>query len=375
MAVIGISCRPSGVAEEADPGASAFPRATVRIAYVADLSVDDGPAHLAAAFQGITLAVADADEDGAPARAEVVEYDTEGDAARAAEVTGELAADADVVAVVVGPFTAMSEGGAASLARAGIPVLSLSTLGAPRGITGGSGWYRVVAPIREQARTIASHVRGMRAFESGLCLVGDGSSTSRALLRDVEEEARASRAVHISVPAGSDPTPAHVAAIVRAGCVPVWGGFTNAAAALAEALAAEGIHLVGADAMKSEAFLLDAGEAATGTVVSCACVDLTTDTALPAQRFVNRFQFEFGSPPDAYAAEGYDVGTVLASAIENGGPTRARVADALRAAEPFEGLATVYRFDSDGELAAVAQTVSLTRAEAGRWVALEPEDA
>jgi branched-chain amino acid transport system substrate-binding protein len=366
-----VGCSPSTTPGEPGPETAARAGGTAQIAYIADLSVDDDPARIAAASQGVELAVRDAQSDGAAVQVEVVEYDTEGDPARTAEIAGEIAAEPDVVAAVIGPFTVVPAEPAASLAGAGVPVVSLSAVGPSRATGEGPGWYRGVAVQELQARAIGAHIDALDTANGALCLAGDGTSISVGFLDRVSNATDAPDQAAFEIPPGSEPTSAQLHVIRRTGCVVVWGGFSETAVALADSIHSIGdTPMIGADTTKSQAFLLQAGVVADGTVVSCSCVDLTMSTSLRAQRFVNRFQFEFGSPPDAYAAEGYDAGAMILSAILGGDPTRAEVAGALSHAGPYEGLATTYRFGPDGELLPKAQVVQLSRARAGRWVPL-----
>lgn len=120
----------------------------------------------------------------------------------------------------------------------------------------------------------------------------------------------------------------------------------------ARAAGYEGFFM-GGDGFDNPEFIELAGEAGVGTFY--------TSTAGPAsifpaaQQFIEDYTAAFGEPPRPYAVEAYDSTAILldalARAIEAAGglPTRAQVAEAVRATENFEGLTGVVTFDDNGD--------------------------
>jgi branched-chain amino acid transport system substrate-binding protein len=147
-----------------------------------------------------------------------------------------------------------------------------------------------------------------------------------------------------------------------------WTGFGTAAAALRVGLTDGGlasVRVIGSDAMKTDGYLEDAGEAGDGTIVTCGCVDLTTSTELAAQVFIHDFQSEYGSAPGVFAAEGLDAGNLLLEALRSGPPTRDALRAAVTAVASFDGLARTYVF-ARGELA--GSRIALVEDQSQRWV-------
>ncbi len=162
--------------------------------------------------------------------------------------------------------------------------------------------------------------------------------------------------------------------IRRSACGTVaWTGFASSIASVRTALTQGGlasIDVVGADPMKADAYLSETDGAGDGTIVTCACADLASSTRPEAGRFIHDFQSRFGSPPGAFAAEGWDVGGMLIAAFATGATDRETVAAALAAAPPYEGLANTYRFSEEGELEPGSVRMHTYRAEGLRWVPL-----
>jgi branched-chain amino acid transport system substrate-binding protein len=162
-----------------------------------------------------------------------------------------------------------------------------------------------------------------------------------------------------------------VAQVRDTGCgTVVWAGSATAAASLRVAMSQAGlgaVHLVGSDAAKTDTYLTIAGPAGDGTVVSCPCADLSTSTALRAQVFVHDYQSEFGTPPAAFAAEGWDAGRMLVGAMIGGGTSRAGVRNAIDATDHYAGLANDYVFGTNGELVGGSAHVALWVDRGQRW--------
>jgi ABC-type amino acid transport substrate-binding protein len=166
--------------------------------------------------------------------------------------------------------------------------------------------------------------------------------------------------------------------IVQAGCGTVgWTGFAESAAQLRTALTEAdhaSISIIGSDALKADAYLVTTDGAGDGTVLTCGCVDLAASTRPEAGRFIHDFQSAYGSPPGAFAAEGWDVGGMLARAFGEGASDREAVAATLAGSPSYEGLANTYRFTGTGELAPGAIRIHTFRAEGLRWVGPPEED-
>lgn len=120
----------------------------------------------------------------------------------------------------------------------------------------------------------------------------------------------------------------------------------------ARAAGYEGIFL-GPDGFDSSEFAELAGDAGVGTYY-------TTVAAPPtfypdAAQYIEDYEETFGEQPQPFSAQAYDsMGIVLAAiaaaAEEAGGlPTRAQVAEAVRATENYEGITGTYTFDDNGD--------------------------
>ena len=358
-------------ARRADPGSD---RITVRVAYLGDYSLAEAASLVAPAYQGASLAAEQATEGGTlPADLEVVSYNTDGDPRKALEVAGEIAADAQIVGVIIAPFTTESPAVGEVLDAAGLPTISLSSQDPTLSDNGWTMWRRAVALGSAEIRALASFARGLPDARQGVCVAGDATPRAIALAKMAAGDLSGERVTRVGVPLSDVSAAGGAEAVRRAGCgVVLWTGYGIQAAALRTRLAASGasVDLLGTDAAKTDTYLAEAGRAADGTVVSCACVDVTTSARLEAQRFVNAFQFDIGTSPGPYAVEGWDTGNAFVRAVRSGALTRQEVSDELRNASRYAGLAGTYDYTKAGELAASSTTVRFYRAEGGRWIAI-----
>jgi ABC-type branched-subunit amino acid transport system substrate-binding protein len=239
------------------------------------------------------------------------------------------------------------------LADAGVPVLSLSD--GPRPRASDLVWRRFVAPAPAQADELAA--RATAATGGSVCVVSDGSPRANALASTVGRRLGA-RADRRAVDAVGD-------------CrTVVWTGGPSGAVTVRAALAADAILIV-SDAAKTAAYLEAALPGSDGTLAVCPCVEATTATDLRARRFVNGYQAATGLAPGVFAAEGWDVATLLselAAGAGDGPVDRAAYRAAIDGLTAVPGVGGGIFFDAQGEPVGAAGTAHTTVAAGRRWL-------
>ena len=323
------------------PGTSASPSPVehVNVAFIRDSSVPDGDEHALPALQGAELAFRTAviaDPDAVPI--DLVPVDVGEDPAALETIRS----DPLLVAAIVAPGVEVD-------VPAGIPVLSLSGLA-----SASEDGVRLVPPLATPARALARSVR------EAPCILSEDPPPDP--FGAVVARRSGERAEAIDV--------AEVAAVVSdRGCrTVVWVGGPDAAADAADALEDVPVRLVGGDRLLDHDFLAEASGSAEGARAFCPCTDVSTSTAFAARRFIQDYQSEFGSAPGAYAVEGWDAAHLVLRAARGAAATREEVAAWLGGVAAHDGLATTYRFGSDGELLDPDATVRVYRVVGGRWV-------
>ena len=109
------------------------------------------------------------------------------------------------------------------------------------------------------------------------------------------------------------------------------------------------VPMFGGDGLDTPELIAGAGGAAKGTFVGST---FRADDPRPeARAFQAAFLEEYGKPPDAEAAQGYDTVMVLAQAMREADSTAPDdVAAALRTMPPWSGVTGEYAFDDKGDL-------------------------
>jgi branched-chain amino acid transport system substrate-binding protein len=288
------------------------------------------------------------------------------------------------VAAVVAPFWSEPPEVASALAAAGIPTFSLSaespspwaTISAAPGtsaqLTGSPEelWRRFVPGQELQAARLTELIEWAagRNPVDPVCLFGDGSAYSNDLrgLIDIDLPGDVPRVL---------PAPTASVSAVRDGCsLEVWTGFPDTADELARALRDAGLAGTrafdfAADAMKT--VIPPTSPRGDGVVIgslTCPCADVTLDRNLAARRFVNLYQSDTGLAPGIYAAEGWDAGQILASALRGGVGDRAGMRSFVSDLRAHEGVSGSFEFDTAGEL--THPRVGVFVAEGTRWLPL-----
>ena len=366
--------------EPGDPGASpsvSRPQVNLKIAFLEDLSSGEAAVRSAPAFQGAKLAFDTAAlGDGLPVSVELISVDTGGDAATAATAAREIVSDPAFVGAIGAPSLTEREQSAAGdlLDRGGLATLTLSPLGPNLSSRGWTTWRRTVADVTMEGRAIAAFVDSVPSPRRGACVLGDGSSGSKSLLGAVAASTTSDVVLRWHTDATETRSLRVARAVSRARCgAVVWGGSSTVGGLVRRALHEAGarrISFVGGDAMKDPVYVAVAGRAGLGTVATCPCADLSTDTDLASQRFIQDYQADFGVPPGAFAAEAWDAAGMFVRAFQGGATSAQAVLGTVWGTETYRGLADTYVFQRDGELTRSSARVRLYRDEGGRWIPL-----
>ncbi len=154
-----------------------------------------------------------------------------------------------------------------------------------------------------------------------------------------------------------------------------YGGVTaNGGGLIRKQMSESGIGNVayfGADGIRNDQFLTDAGATADNVYATVAAVNAST---IPeAKKFLTDYQSQFNQPVGSYSAAGYTAAMVLIQAIAqsvkmDGGkfPTRAQVLDQIRSIKQFQSIMGPFAFDANGDT--TNKIISIWGAEKGTWV-------
>ncbi len=160
-----------------------------------------------------------------------------------------------------------------------------------------------------------------------------------------------------------------------------YGGTTSTGGGLVRKQMADAglgnIAYFGADGIRNDQFLTDAGSAANGSFATVATVNASQLPA--AQEFLKEYQQQFGQPVGSYSAAGYVAAMTIIEAVadamkENGGkvPTREQVLEQLRSGKIHHSIIGDFAFDASGDT--TNKIISIYGVKDGQWVFLEQKN-
>jgi ABC-type branched-subunit amino acid transport system substrate-binding protein len=321
-----------------------------KVAYLEDIGVPDHVELVSQAFLALTDRLQGS-------TFEVVELDASSPDA-AASAAEDVVDDPAFVAAVIAPFVTVAGSALRRLRHGGIPIVSLSSAPStvPQAESSASGegaWIRWVADRSSQAGLLAGLARESAAG-GRVCVATAGDpwseATGRAVLRALGPMAADLGGLQ------------EAEAATRTRCAAlVWSGYADDAVAVRRSVPAA-LPMVVTDGAQTASYLA-AAPVGTETLVGCPCVDLSASTALDAQRFLNSFQAANGLGPGVYAAEAWDLGSLIAQAP--GGDRRARLDAVFDDLRRYDGVAGIYRLGRGGD----GIGVHAARAVGSRWIA------
>jgi branched-chain amino acid transport system substrate-binding protein len=311
---------------------------------------------------GIELAVAEINaRGGVRGRAfEVIERDDEGQGTRAAEVAGEFVANPELVAVI-GHVNSGAMVAASRVYDGELPAVA-TTATSPE-LTGISRWvFRVISSDSANGIALARFAGTLGRRRAAIMY--ENNSYGRGLA-DAFQRAFAGEVVSVDpIPEGDTDLEPFVSYYARERADIVFAAGTDASglAVLREARR-QGFAaaFLGGDGWTG---IVSDTVAAQGAYVGAPFT--AEDPRAEAQAFVRAFRNKYGRVPDGNAALAYDATKLVARAIQEAGPSRARVRDWLANLDEkraFNGVTGAIRFQPDGD--PVGKSFVMTRVAGG----------
>ncbi len=316
-------------------------------------------------FQGAQLRFDELNEDPEfPAEITLKEGDTQGSPDNAPPVVEEVASDTETVAVVGPGFSGESAVSGDTYNDSGIPFITPSATGCGAGRRGlGLLVSRVIGNDAGQGGLGGQYVA--KELGATKLFVADDKSEYGQPLGDAVAEAAEAEGVEIvgrqGAAAGADDYSALISDVQASGAdVFYFGGYDADFAKIVKQAVEAGFKgtMMSGDGSVSDTFVESAGDSAEGVHLSIPS-DLGGD-------FAEQYNSEYGgdaSTVPVYAAEGYDVASLIGegikSAIEGGAEDAETIREGIKeyldglSDAPFEGVAKSYAFDPEThELAA-----------------------
>ncbi len=256
------------------------------------------------------------------------EEDDQGSATQSPTAAEALVTNSSVVGVVGPAFSGATAAAEPTFSAADLATVSPSATAPTLATQGWKNFFRVVADDNEQGPADALYVAKVLKDKSvytvddastyavGLVTAFDGATT-KDHLKLTHQEAPGTTQCQAGTGDVSE-YPAVATQIKSSGAQAVfYAGYYCDFALLAKALRTAGYtgQLLSDDGSNDPHYILDASQpVAAGTLLSCACADLSKVKA--AQTFIKSFQKVAGFPVGTYSAEAYDAANTIISVMK-----------------------------------------------------------
>ncbi len=334
--------------------ASGDAKKTYTIGYQGPLSGDNAQLGINM-DNGVQLAIEQANAKGdLPFDLKFTNSDDVGDPAQAPAAARKLIDNSSVVGVVGPAFSGATAASEPLFSQANLISVSPSATRADLTDLGFTSFVRVVTGDTIQGAKLASYVsKGLKAKSA--YVVDDKSAYGAGLNKFVKEQLKTDG---VSVTEeGLAPTKDYSALATKVVGAKVdavvYGGYFAELALFVKALKAAGFKgaVVSGDGSKDDQLIKQAGAAAEGAYLTCACGGPTKAGDTAAETFAKDYKAKFNAEAGTYSAEAFDSANVIIAAMKGlgGNITRQSVADAVKKTSGFAGVTHSITFDERGE--------------------------
>jgi branched-chain amino acid transport system substrate-binding protein len=302
---------------------------------------------------GVKLAVEQANKKGdLPFTLNFTDSDDVGDPAQAPAAARKLIDNNSVVAVVGPAFSGATAASEPLFSQANLISVSPSATRADLTGLGFTSFVRVVTGDTIQGAKLADYVaKGLKSKSA--YVVDDKSAYGAGLSKYVKEQLKTDGVTFKEE--GLAPTKDYSAIATKVVGAKVdtlvYSGYFAELALFAKALKAAGFKgkIVSDDGAKDDQLIKQAGAAADGIYLSCACGGPTPAGNAAADQFAKDYQAKFNAAPGTYSAEAFDAANLIIAAMKAGATTRQAITDAVKKTSGFAGVTHSITFDQKGE--------------------------
>ena len=306
----------------------------------------------------VKLAVQQANSSGKlPFTLKVAEADDQGDPAKGPTAAQQLIGDGSVVGVVGPTFSGATKAAEPLFTQAGVASVSASatntTLTDPA--NGFKTFFRIVPPDSAQGTSAADYLAKVVKAKS-VYLLDDKSDYGVGLCQNIKSQLGTDgvTVTSDSVAAGTNDYSAVATKIANSGTqAAYYCGYYADAAPLAKALKNTSYtgKTLSDDGTNDPKFISLAGPASESWQFTCPCLSASAATDATTMKFVSDYTASANQPPGTYSPEGYDVTNTLITVMKTLGSnvTRAGVVNGLRTVD-YKGLTKEIKFQPNGEV-------------------------
>jgi branched-chain amino acid transport system substrate-binding protein len=278
-------------------------------------------------LNGAKLAVDKHNENNPNCQVEIVQFDTEGDPQKATQVAPNIVSDQSVIALLGPAFSGETKATGAIFNQAGLPFLTASATNPTLTENGWTTFFRGLGNDNSQGAVVAKYLTGTLDAKK-VCVVQDDSDYGVGLAKVVTENLgpAADAACSASVKTGQKDFAATVSQIKAEEPDAIWySGYYAEAAPFVTQLREGGVTALFAsgDGTNDPEFVKQAGESAKDAILTCPCIPAPDALA-------EAYEASSGQAPGVYSVEGYDLATIMLTAIDSGVKDRAGMLEFVR---------------------------------------------
>ncbi|NNG34532.1 branched-chain amino acid ABC transporter substrate-binding protein [Nakamurella aerolata] len=298
-------------------------------------------------LNGAKVAIDEHNKANPDCQVQIKQFDTEGDPQKATQVAPSIVNDKTVVGLLGPAFSGETKATEPIFSQAGLLSLTASATNPDLTKQGWKNFFRGLGNDNSQGGAIANYMTKELGYKK-ICVVQDDSDYGVGLAKVVTETLgdAADSSCAAKVKTGDKDFSATVNQIKGASPDAVYyAGYYAEAAPFVSQLRGADVKatFVSADGTNDPQFVKQAGNAASGAILTCPCGPAPAD-------FAKKYQDLNKIAPGVYSVDAYDLTTIMLKGIDSGITDRAKLIDYVKSYEG-QGLAKDYKWDDTGELA------------------------
>jgi branched-chain amino acid transport system substrate-binding protein len=297
-------------------------------------------------LDGAKVAIDQHNKANANCQVVLKEFDTEGEPQKATQVAPQIVGDPNIIALLGPAFSGETKATGAIFNQAGLLSLTASATNVALTTNGWSNFFRGLANDGVQGPGVANYLTKTLGYKK-ICVVQDNSDYGVGLAEVVTATLGSVADSNCAAKVKKDDKDFSATVQLVKGESPdaiFYAGYYPEAAPFVQQLRDTGVTavFVSADGTNDSQFVSQAGSSSKDAILSCPCG--------PApDAYATEYQDLNGAAPGVYSTEGYDLTTIMLTAIDSGITDRAGLINFVKNYDGV-GLARQYKWDATGEL-------------------------
>jgi branched-chain amino acid transport system substrate-binding protein len=299
--------------------------------------------------QGAELAVAQYGLSANKVKVDFVSFDSQGDPAQAPGLAQSAIKNKCLVGIVGPAFSGESKAANPIFQRGGLSIITPSATNPTLSQQHWSIFHRALGTDAIQGSMGAKYIKSVLK-PSKVAVIDDASEYGKGLATVLATSLGSLVVTRTSLDPKAQDFSSTISQIKAGGATVVYyGGYYAEAGRLAKQLKDSSVSatFMSGDGTLDPGFVVAAGAAADGAVVTCACAPI--DTTVRGKAFKAAYKSRFGVKDGTYSPEAYDAANFFLAAIKAGNTTRAAI-NKYVSTKSWVGITKTLKFTKTGEV-------------------------